>query len=398
MKKNNRHKSKVAIIGTGPAGLMAASILSDAGIQVTLFEKRKGPGSKLLIAGKSGLNISHNDEPVPLWENYQPDPSLFKRLFSEFSRNDWIEFIHSLGVETFLGSSGRYFIEGLKTPPLLKSWLKYLKERCTEFIFDREFMGLMIKNGKISVQFTKDNLHGFDAALLALGGGSWKSHAKGIKWLEYFNKNHILCVPFTPANAGFNVSWNESFLKEAQGKPIKNCKIHSPEGIFQGELMITRYGLEGTPVYHLRKGGRVTLDLKPELSLTALRNKLEGVKENLSPIRRIKKSLRLSEGALALIYHHGELEKQPSMISVAKLIKSFPLELLGSRSLDESISSSGGVDFSELSQDYQLKKIPGVFLAGEMIHWDAPTGGYLIQGCVSQGAVAARGILDFLSR
>ncbi len=384
----------IAIIGSGPAALMAASVLAAHGHAPAIFEKNKGPGHKLLIAGGSGLNISNE---LPLNEfiaAYSGAGIRWIELFGKFSATDWLDFIHKLGLETFAGTSGRYFVREMKASGLLRSWLAELERQNVNFTYSRECVGFDRNAGQIKLFFADGSEFACAAVLFALGGGSWlKEEAL---WPRIFRAHHITVNPFIPSNAGFQVAWHEKFIAEAENRPLKNIEFISGLGRKRGDLMITRYGIEGTPVYTLGRSETCFIDLKPDLSEAELLEKLDRVPENLSPLRRAKRNLNLADTALALLYHEAPAGALESTAALARTMKNFPLQLGSRQPLSEAISSAGGLDLAELDGDFMLKKIPGVFAAGEMLDWDAPTGGFLIQACVSQGFAAAHGILKYL--
>jgi predicted flavoprotein YhiN len=360
----NLSEKTIAVVGTGPAGLMAAYVLASAGIQVTLFEKRKSSGRKLLIAGSSGLNISYDCPEETLFEHYRGPKEHFQNLFKKFSRSQWIAFVESLGLETFKGTSRRYFVREMKASGLLKAWTEKLKSLGVKFEFQKELTGFDVENGKAKVFFNQSP-ETFDAVCFCLGGGSWEPDESPLRWPKAFTEKSIAFTPFQSSNAGFEVAWPEAFLKEAEGKPIKSI------------------------VYALGATGTVHLDLKPDFSEAEILAKLKApMKENLSPIRRVQKTLNLCEASQALLFHLTVPKDRSDAAALARRMKKFPIELKAPRPLAEAISSSGGIAWSEVTQELMLKKFPGIFLAGEMLDWDAPTGGFLIQGCVSQGFLA----------
>lgn len=381
---------RVAIVGTGPAGLMAASTLTKAGVAVTLLEKNKGPGHKLLIAGGSGLNVSHALPPAEFAAHYTGNIG-WMSLFEKFSVADWLHFIEDLGLETFEGTSGRYFVREMKAAGLLRRWLAALEKAGAAFHYDAECTLWETSASKITLHFREQESQTFDAVLFALGGGSWlKEEAR---WPGLFVKHGITVLPFRSANAGFSVAWGQKFIAEAANQPLKNIEFHSRLGCKKGDLMITEYGIEGTPVYFFGESGACSIDLKPDLDEPEITERLASVRENLSPIRRAAKRLHLEKTALSLLYHHAPPATLESNAALARVIKEFPLTLGSARPLSEAISSAGGIGLDEIDADFQLRKSPGVFVAGEMLDWHAPTGGFLIQACVSQGVAAARGIL-----
>jgi uncharacterized flavoprotein (TIGR03862 family) len=412
MKKSD-HRTRIAIVGSGPAGLMAATRLAIStqapSLDIHLFEKRPGMGRKLLIAGSSGLNISHEHSLQDFSAHYEGwNAEFWKTILSDFGPKDWIQFIEKkLGLETFLGTSQRYFVREMKASNLLKQWTAFLESHgvtihpsheLTDFATNANpeapSSGSSEKNhGNIILTFNHDPSKTFqcDRAAFFLGGGSWEKETPA--WVKLFESKGITMVPFEPSNVGFEVAWNEKFLKESEGKPLKKIELHTRRGSKMGELVITAYGIEGTPVYFCGTSGPATLDLKPDLSSAQILEKLNRTKENLSPMRRVKHHLGLCEASESLLFHHAPAEAKTDLNRMVDTIKRFPVDLQSPRPLMESISSKGGVALNEVAQTFEMKKIPGIYCAGEMLDWDAPTGGFLIQACVSQGAAVAQSIL-----
>lgn len=389
----------VAIVGTGPAALMAADVLSSSTHRVSIFEKRKSLGRKLLIAGSSGLNIT-NDLPVEEFaRHYSGPPELWQHALKGFTPQDWIQFIEKLGSPTFKGTSGRYFVEDMKASGVLKKWKSRLDERGVQFYFDSECVDFEVlsESKKISLTFQNGKNDRFDAIFFALGGGSYETKEDPLRWPEVFKRKGIAFEKFTPSNVGLKVDWSKEFLKEAEGKPLKNILLTSKKGSRRGELVITSYGIEGTPVYFVGQEGNVQIDLKPDLSLEQLISKCRAVRENLSPMRRVKKQLNLSDAALALLFHEADHDSKNAIETLCRMIKSFPITLTGKQPLAEAISSAGGLSLNEIDSSFMFKRFPGVFAGGEMLDWDAPTGGFLIQGCISQGKAIGNSILRFLA-
>ncbi|NBU20395.1 TIGR03862 family flavoprotein [bacterium] len=388
---------RVAIIGSGPAALMAASVISQGGHQVHLYEKRKGIGRKLLIAGSSGLNITHQ---LPINEFIQTysgaDSSFWSRIIEEFSPQSWIKFIEGLGLETFLGTSRRYFIREMKAAKLLQLWAHQLKKAGVQFHFEHELTHFQAKPSSVELTFNCSTLIQVDAACFCLGGGSYEPEEDPLRWPKIFQDKGVQFYPFQASNVGYQIHWKEAFLKESNRTPLKNIKLSTSKGAMKGELLITEYGLEGTPIYFLGTSGRAYLDLKPDLTEQEILKKLKQTRENLLPLRVAKKHLSLSPSALALLYHHGSPQALREVSSFVQELKAFPLNLVNSQPLSEAISSSGGISFNEVNSDLMLHHHTGCFLAGEMLNWDAPTGGFLIQACVSQGHWVGQSILRYL--
>jgi len=396
---NISHK-KVAVIGTGPTGLMAAFVLASAGVKVTVFEKRKSGGRKLLIAGSSGLNISYDCPMEELPGHYRGPQKVFQEVFAQFSRESWLGFIDSLGLETFKGTSRRYFVREMKASGLLKAWTEKLKQLGAEFEFGKEIVDFSTSSTSASLRFANDPKdYSFDAAVFCLGGASWEPDETPLRWPQLFRDKNLKFTPFQASNTGFEVDWPAALLKEAEGKPVKSIVLTTSRGQRKGELMVTEYGLEGTPIYAIGASEIVHIDLKPDLSAKEIFGKLSvPLKENLSPLRRVKKYLRLCEASEALLFHLTPASKRTDLKQIVANIKALPVQLKSPRPLQESISSSGGLHWNELDSSFMLKKFPKVFAAGEMLDWDAPTGGFLIQGCVSQGHWVGQSILKSLSK
>lgn len=392
LKKNQ----KVAVIGSGPAGLMAASVISKAGFTVHVYEKKPGLGRKILIAGSSGLNVSFDAPLDEFLKNYSGPKAQWSKILNRFPPQEWLRFIHSLGLETFRGTSKRYFVRGMKGSSLLKKWIELLKSRGVEFYLNQECLDFSIQQDQVAVQFA-DGVQQYSALCFCLGGGSWEGAEKPLRWPAIFQSKKIRFKDFSSANSGFKVDWPQEFLKEAEGLPLKGIVLTTSKGSRAGELVVTQYGLEGTPIYALGEVGPARLDLKPSLTENQIFQQLSAFKENLSPIRRVKKSLGLSPAALGLIFHLSSPEVLKDLRKLIQQIKNFPILLKARQPLEESISSSGGLAWDELDENLMLKKFPGVFAAGEMLDWDAPTGGFLIQGCVSQGCLVGNSIIHFIS-
>jgi predicted flavoprotein YhiN len=286
---------------------------------------------------------------------------------------------------------------------MLKAWTERLSAMGAAFEYGRECTGFeTIPAGAqaptgLRLSFAEGAPFEADAACFCLGGASYEPEAEPLRWPRIFEARGAAVAGFEASNVGFQVDWPAGLLAEAEGKPVKNVVLSSSRGRRSGDLVITSYGLEGTPVYFAGERGLVHLDLKPDLTEAQLLSKLRFSKENLSPIRRAKRFLHLGEGALALVFHMAPREAMSDLAALAAAIKRFPIELRAKQPLSEAISSSGGLRWDELDDQLMLKRAPGVFVAGEMIDWDAPTGGFLIQACVSQGyragqALARRGI------
>jgi uncharacterized flavoprotein (TIGR03862 family) len=389
----------VAIIGSGPSALMAATVIADAGIQVTVFEKKSKPGLKLLIAGGSGLNVTNSAESSAFAAVYSGDVKFWTKLLKAFSPKDWLSFINSLDIKTFEGTSGRYFVEGMKALKLLRSWRERLQEKKVTWRLDSECTGFdkFANSEQWQLQFANNEAFVCDALCFCLGGASYEPEETPLRWPKIFIDKKLAFTDFTPSNVGYKVPWKKAFLAEAEGQPLKNIALTSSRGTRRGDAIITDYGIEGTPVYFVGEVGELTLDLKPDMTYEKILEKCFAVKENLSPMRRVKKQLNLCDASLALLFHEAPKSALKDLKLLVKTIKNFKIKFHAPQPIEEAISSAGGLNLKELNQDLMLNRFPGVFAAGEMLDWDAPTGGFLIQGCVSQGFTAGKGIVRYLN-
>ena len=386
-------RAVIAIVGTGPAALMAALVLARQGHSIRLFEKKKGPGRKFLIAGSSGLNVTYDAPFEEFHKFYQGPEDRFKAFFQMFPPASWLKTINDLGLETFKGTSRRYFVKGMKASTLLRAWLRELEELGATVAYDHELVDFTrTKEGRAHLTFSNHNSITTDAVCLALGGASWEKTETPLRWPRMFTTKGLSFREFQPSNVGYEVSGLPDFLAEAEGQPLKNVTLTTSKGTKRGDLVVTSYGLEGTPVYFVDTCGTATLDLKPDLTAAQIVARLESMKENRSPLRRVKKLMNLSPAALALVSAAAPKTALENISAMATILKNFPLNLNRPRPLTEAISSSGGLDWEELDESLQLRRYPGFYAMGEMLNWDAPTGGFLIQGCVSQGFFAAQAL------
>ncbi|MGE3262100.1 MAG: NAD(P)/FAD-dependent oxidoreductase [Bacteriovoracia bacterium] len=372
------------IIGSGPAALVAADYLSKAGKSVHIAERRAAPGWKLLVAGASGLNVAYDCPDSELSSHYFARKNELNGCFEKFGREPWLKLLRSLGEETFLGSGRRYFLENKTAGRLLGTWKTKLEESGVTFHFGEELVDFASREGKVSLRFASGKEASAAAALLALGGPSWEDAPP--LWPGIFTQRKIAFTPFTSANAGYAFAASPEFFTAHEGKPIKGLNLTTARGSRQGELMITTYGLEGTPVYTVGCPGPATMDLKPDVELGKLTERLRSTPGSIEA--KVEKTAKLSPGALAIFRALAPRDAFASVEKVAHALKHLPLQLLEPRPLSECISARGGLSWDELD-GLELKKMPGIFCAGEMVDWDAPTGGFLIQASASMGRVAA---------
>lgn len=403
-------KPNVAIIGGGPAGLFAAEILSQANIRVQLFDRMPSMGRKFLLAGIGGLNITHSEPLEQFYKRYTPSIPLSDYL-RQFGRDELLTWCQRLGIETFIGSSGRIFPKGMKAAPLLRAWLNRLKEHQVEFNNNYFWQGWNNHQQLIFDTPQGKSIITADAILLALGGASYPKLGTDGHWTKYLQDLNILCSPWQASNCGFEVSqWSNFFKEKYAGKPVKQvaCSLQAKHGEKHqqlGELLISYYGIEGSLSYALarplreaiRQQGSVTLylDLYPHFPISKLQQLLAKPRGSQSVSNFLRKQINLRDIKMALV---RELAPQAllNFSELPRLLKALPLRLVKARPITEAISTAGGVSFTELTPQLMLKKLPSVFCAGEMLDWEAPTGGYLLTGCFSTGYAAAQGIINYL--
>ena len=396
----------VAVVGGGPAGLLAAQRLAEAGCRVRVFEQKATVGRKFLVAGHGGFNLTHSEEGLAFAARYGTQEALFGELLAHFSPTDLRHWAADLGIATFVGSSGRVFPEAQYKPAdLLRAWLGRLGELGVEISTRHHWLGfaeegLRLLDEKTGAEFTLVPT----ATVLALGGASWPQTGSDGHWTEHLAAIGVACVPFAPANCGAEVAWS-AFFKEKVGRaPLKNVALSCSGHSVRGEVMLTDYGLEGTPVYALTPWVRAALatgqpaflhlNLKPDLPAEALQQRLTQRKPGASLAAFLADALKLKSPVPTLL---RELAG-PAPPDLAAALTALPIPVAGLRPLAEAISSAGGVAFAEVDAHLMLRRRPGTFVAGEMLDWEAPTGGYLLQGCFSTGAGAAAGVLRWLGR
>lgn len=383
----------IAVIGAGPAGLMAADVLSAAGRRVVVYERMPSVARKFLMAGRGGLNLTHSEPFEHFLTRYGETATRLKPILEAFTQGDLIAWANALGAQTFIGSSGRVFPKAMKASPLLRAWLQRLNEQGVEIITRAAWTG-WTEDG--ALQFANRAPFHASQTLLALGGASWPRLGSDGSWRDILVARGVGVAPFRPSNVGFNVAWSE-YIRRFAGEPLKSIAIQHGERVVRGEAMITDYGIEGGAIYalsaELREQAPVTIhvDLRPALSVTEIAAKLESTRASDSLSTRLRKALGLTPLALALVYEGGQPPREPA--ALASRIKAICVQLEGPRGLDRAISSAGGVEWTSITENLELEAIPGTFAAGEMLDWEAPTGGYLLQASFATGVYAARAML-----
>ena len=394
----------IAVIGGGPAGLRAAEVAAESGMEVTIFDAKPSAGRKLLIAGRGGLNLTHSKARERITACYKgPDmpTDLWPSLLEEFGPDALRAWATGLGVETFEASTGRVYPRELKAAPLLRAWIKRLHALGVRFAMNHRWTSIAPQTPLRLDFLANQDPRSFsaDAVVLALGGRSWPQTGSDGRWTAILEQHGIALTSFQAANCGWEVKWPPGILATVEGKPLKNIAASAGDSTVTGELLITAYGLEGGAIYQLGPNLRamakpeITIDFKPASTQAQLVARMGCIrKKKCNFLAEAAQRWRLSPAACALVGLHGPFE---SANALATVVKSCAVRLEGPRPIAEAISSAGGVSWNELDTGLMLKKLPGVFVAGEMIDWEAPTGGYLLQGCFSTGTRAARGAVEF---
>jgi uncharacterized flavoprotein (TIGR03862 family) len=401
----------VAVIGGGPAGLMAAEVLIQADVRVNLYEAKPTMGRKFLVAGKGGLNLTHSEPLDQFLSRYGARRPQLEPLLKEFGPDQVRQWADGLGIRTFTGSSARVFPVGMKTAPLLRAWLERLRAAGVTFHPRNAWLGWNADNslrfatpsGEISVQA--------DAVILALGGGSWPQTGSTGAWVPLLSKRGIPVKPLQPANCGFDVAWTKHFRARFAGHPLKSVVLSfdvSDGHAFQkpGEFVVTETGVEGSLIYacsailrnELAAGRQavIRLDLAPGWTQERLVERLSRPRGSKSMASHLERSVGLKGVKAGLLWEFVPKTDFADPENLANVIKDLPIPLIAARPLEEAISSAGGVDFAALDEHLMLRALPGVFCAGEMLDWEAPTGGYLLTACFATGRAAGLGAARWL--
>ena len=401
--------SHVTIIGGGPAGLMAAEVLSLAGARVDLYDGMPSVGRKFLLAGVGGMNITHSEAYPAFLARYAERAPQMAPLLRGFGAEALCEWIHGLGIQTFVGTSGRVFPTDMKAAPLLRAWLKRLRDQGVVIHTRHRWLGWSADGGLLIHSPDGEKTIHSDAVLLALGGGSWSRLGSDGAWVERLADKGVSCAPLQPSNCGFEVSaWSELMVSKFAGAPLKNVAIGLADDKPRlGECVITATGIEGSLIYALsapireainRHGvATVHIDLLPSKPLDKVRAALAKPRGSRSMSKHLHSQLGLDGVKATLLRELALAEHFNDPAQLALAIKALPLTLVNTRPMDEAISTAGGVPFEALDERLMLKQLPGVFCAGEMLDWEAPTGGYLLTGCFASGRAAGRGMLEWLN-
>ncbi len=401
------HSKDIAIIGAGPAGLIAAERLAQAGHRVTIHERMPSPARKFLLAGRGGLNLTHSEPLETFLPHYGAardwlEPAV--HAFPPQALRDWAD---GLGAESFIGTSGRVFPKAMKASPLLRAWLRRLDGLGVRLEAGRRWTGWNDEGALTFATAAGEVALTPDATLLALGGASWPRLGSDGGWVPLLAGRGVIVSPLRPANGGFAVAWSDTLRERFAGVPLKRITLKFAGKEIVGEAMIDAHGLEGGAIYALsgplreaiaREGSAVLeIDLRPDLDLARLTEKLGKRRPGETLSNHLRKAAGLSPAAVAVLRDSvgGKLDEKPAALAAA--IKSARLRLTGTMPIERAISSAGGLAAGEVDTGFMLRRLPGVFVAGEMLDWEAPTGGYLLQACFASGTVAAGGVMAYLA-
>lgn len=398
-----------AIVGGGPAGLIAAEELARAGAAVTIYDQMPSLGRKFLLAGRGGLNLTHSEELPKFLERYGAIAPLLRHAIEAFPPSALRAWCEGLGQTTFVGSSGRVFPSAFKTSPLLRAWLRRLADLNVAFAPRHRWAGWDDTGRLRFIHAAHDVLVAPDVTVLALGGASWPRLGSDARWVEILAARGIAHAPLRPSNCGFNVAWSDGF-RRFEGQPLKRIAIAFAGRTVRGEAIVTRDGLEGGAIYALSAPLRtaieatgeatIAIDLRPDVPAAALAHRLATVDRKQSLANSLRKAAKLPPVATGLLHESavasGKRVAALNVEDLAALIKAVPIRLVGMQPIATAISTAGGVPFGALDDRFMLRKCPGVFVAGEMLDWEAPTGGYLLQATFATGMAAGRGALAWL--
>jgi uncharacterized flavoprotein (TIGR03862 family) len=405
-------KIQVAIIGAGPAGLMAAEVLAHGGASVTVYDAMPSVGRKFLLAGRGGLNLTHSEAPSVFLARYREATPHLAAAISNFAPQALRDWSQALGQPTFVGSSGRVFPEAFKASPLLRAWLRRLDPLGVQFALRHRWTGWN-EAGFLTFE-TTDGARTVDAGatVLALGGGSWSRLGSDGAWVNTLEAKGVKISPLRPANGGFTVAWSDIFRGRFEGHPLKGIALSFGPHAVRGEAVITRLGIEGGGIYALSAELREAISksspvilrvaLRPDLESSVLVEKLSAPRGKQSLSNFLRKTIHLSPVAIGLLREvavsSGFSLSSLSPAGLTALINAVPIKLDGMMPMARAISTAGGICFDELNADFMIRRLPGIFAAGEMLDWEAPTGGYLLQAAFATGAAAGRGALNWLWR
>lgn len=412
-------KQNIAIIGGGPASLMLACSLDANKFNISIYEKNAALGRKFLVAGKGGFNLTHSEDVTQFAERYHPQ-KFIEPFIEHFSNTDFRNWLKQFGIETYVGTSKRVFPKkGIKPIEVLKAIESVLKKNNVSIYYNHDWKGWSNEQLIFQKSNNQTSRINADVVVFALGGASWKVTGSDGSWTSYFNEKGIQINKFYPSNCAYKINWNPTFIKTYQGSPLKNCEFTSGNISRKGEAVITEFGIEGSGIYPLspeiRKQlirpnishpelvsgahemlkqvqhdgvAKLYIDFKPDLTLEEIIERIEN-KGKFSIKEVLEKKINLSDTQIELLKTYSSKEEYNNVQILSQHIKSFPLHIVGLAPMDDAISTVGGISLNEVTDGLELKKLPNHYCLGEMLDWDAPTGGYLLQACFSMGKFLA---------
>ena len=402
---------KVVVIGGGPAGLMAAEAASAAGATVEVYDAMPSIGRKFLLAGKGGLNLTHSEPPEPFLARYGSRRGQIEPLLRTFGREALLDWVHALGIPTFVGTSGRVFPKDMKAAPLLRAWLRRLRKSGVHFHVRHRWTGWDEQGALCFVTGQGMKRVEADATILALGGGSWPKLGSDAAWVPFLKERQVSIAPLRPANCGFDIKWSDHLRTKYAGQAVKSVAVvvkneRGGESWHPGEFVITETGVEGGVIYlvsailrdEIECTGTATLwlDLAPDRDVPRLTRDLSRPRGKRTVASHLERYARIKGVKAALLREAIPKQDFTDPARLAAAIKRLPLTLVATRPLEEAISTAGGIKFESLDERLMIRHLPGVFCAGEMLDWEAPTGGYLLTACFASGRVAGTGAVEWL--
>ncbi|MBL7901088.1 MAG: TIGR03862 family flavoprotein [Bacteroidia bacterium] len=393
-------KKRVNIIGGGPSALLLASELNPESFEVYIHEKNTAPGRKFLVAGHGGFNLTHSEAPEQFIQRYSPS-SFLKKAFFGFTNHNLMAWLKARGIETRVGSSGRVFpLKGIKPIQVLDALLKHLQKRGVKVLYSREWMGFSAAGELLFKTKTGMETLQSEITVFCLGGASWPQTGSKGDWTNHFIKKGVTIIPFQASNCAFEIKWPVQLLSKIEGKAIKNAVFTCGKSHHAGEVVLTAFGIEGSGIYPLSpdirkalengKEAELLIDFKPGLSTATLFKKLQSKKSKGTYTQHVQKTLNLSDTQLALLKQYLSKDDFLNAERFVYFIKHFPLRISATGPISEAISSVGGIALEELNENFELKKIKNTYAIGEMLDYDAPTGGYLLQSCFSMAHALAK--------
>ena len=387
-------KKTIALVGGGPDALFLAAYLDENQYTVTIYEKNAALGRKFLVAGQGGFNLTHSEATEIMLTRYSP-ASFLKKALESFSNTDLRNFLNSLGLETYIGTSKRVFpVKDIKPIEVLNAFLKFLNDKGVIIKTNYNWKGFDADNKLVFETISGEQKIAANKVIFALGGASWKVTGSDGLWSAHFEKKGISCLPFRASNCAFEIKWPETITEKIAGKALKNCSFHCSEKEIKGEAVLTSFGIEGSGVYPLsgeirkqldvKNSAELFIDFKPQITKEEIKKRLIS-NENKALSRFLENELKLNKTVLLLLKTFLSKEEFTDPEILSSKIKKFRLTLNSLAPIDEAISTVGGIVLNEIDENYQLNKLPQHYAIGEMLDWDAPTGGYLLQACFSMG-------------